>query len=120
MTDLPPIQAADPEKAPEIKSESTMKNEQASEENTSAENNNSLFLYLKDQNGNILKFKMKKHAELRKLFHKYAQNQGVSLDNFRFYHKLSKLRSEHRPIDLNMQDEDTIDVFVQQVGGYLA
>ncbi|XP_006882899.1 PREDICTED: small ubiquitin-related modifier 3-like [Elephantulus edwardii] len=58
--------------------------------------NDHINLKVAGQDGSVVQFKIKRHTPLSKLVKAYWERQGLSLE---------------------MEDEDTIDVFQQQTGG---
>ncbi|XP_012870880.1 PREDICTED: small ubiquitin-related modifier 2-like [Dipodomys ordii] len=65
-------------------------------EGVKTENNDHINLKVAGQDGSVVQFKMKRRTPLSKLMKAYCERQGLSLE---------------------MEDEDTIDVFQQQTGG---
>ena len=76
-------------------------------------------------------FKIKKHTPLRKLMQAYCDRQGLQLTLVRFRFDgnpvkvsscvlagLFKFQETDTPENLEMEDEDTIDVFQSQTGGF--
>ncbi|XP_036134672.1 small ubiquitin-related modifier 2-like [Molossus molossus] len=67
-------------------------------EGVKTENNNHINLKVAGQDGSVVQFKIKRHTPLRKLMKAHCERQDT-------------------PAQLEMEDEDTIDVFQQQTGG---
>ncbi|XP_012887775.1 PREDICTED: small ubiquitin-related modifier 2-like [Dipodomys ordii] len=67
-------------------------------EGVKTENNDHINLKVAGQGGSVVQFKMKRHTPLSKLMKAYCELQDTSAQ-------------------LEMEDEDTIDVFQQQTGG---
>ncbi|XP_004370522.1 small ubiquitin-related modifier 2-like [Trichechus manatus latirostris] len=65
-------------------------------EGVKTENNNHINLKVAGQDGSVVQFKIKRQTPLSKLKKAYCERQGLSLE---------------------MEDEDTIDVFQQQTEG---
>lgn len=69
------------------------------------------------QDGSVVQFKIKRHTPLRKLMQAYCDKQGQSMSNIRFRFDGQAINESDTPNKLEMEDEDTIDVFTQQTGG---
>ncbi|XP_057563736.1 small ubiquitin-related modifier 2-like [Hippopotamus amphibius kiboko] len=67
-------------------------------EGVKTENNDHINLKVAAQDGSVVQFKIKRHTPLSKLTKAYCEQQDT-------------------PAQLEMEDEDTIDVFQQQTGG---
>ncbi|XP_057584266.1 small ubiquitin-related modifier 2-like isoform X1 [Hippopotamus amphibius kiboko] len=65
-------------------------------EGVKTKNNDHVNLKVAGQDGSVVQFKVKRHIPLSNLLKAYCEQQGMSLE---------------------MEDEDTIDVFQQQTGG---
>jgi len=74
-------------------------------------------LKVRDQAGEVMFFKVKRNTEMRKIFDAYAQRLGVQAKNLRFTLDGERLKEGDTPKMLELQDEDQIDVFLDQVGG---
>ncbi|XP_047396980.1 small ubiquitin-related modifier 2-like [Sciurus carolinensis] len=67
-------------------------------EGVKTENNDYINLKVAGQDGSVVQFKIKRHTQLSKLMKAYCERQDT-------------------PAQLEIEDEDTIDVFQQQIGG---
>ncbi|XP_074083513.1 small ubiquitin-related modifier 2-like isoform X2 [Macrotis lagotis] len=67
-------------------------------EGVKTENNDHINLKVAGQDGSVVQFKIKRHTPLSKLMKAYFERQDT-------------------PAQLEMEGEDTIDVFQQQTGG---
>jgi len=85
---------------------------------TKAEGSDHINLRVTGQDGSVVQFKIKKHTPLRKLMQAYCDRQGQSMSNIRFRFDGQAINQEDTPNKLEMEDEDTIDVFTQQTGGF--
>ncbi|XP_003265829.1 small ubiquitin-related modifier 2-like [Nomascus leucogenys] len=65
-------------------------------EGVKTENNDHINLKVVGQDGSVVQFKIKRHTSLSKLMKAYCEQQGLSFE---------------------IEDDDTIDVFQQQMGG---
>ncbi|XP_014402826.1 PREDICTED: small ubiquitin-related modifier 2-like [Myotis brandtii] len=68
-------------------------------EGVKAESNDQINLKVAGQDGSVVQFKIKRHTPLRKLIEAYCERQDT-------------------PAQLEMEEEDNIDVFQQQTGGF--
>ena len=69
------------------------------------------------QDGSVVQFKIKRHTPLSKLMKAYCEQQGLSMRQIRFPFDGQPVNETDTPAQLEMQNEDTIDVFQQQTGG---
>ncbi|XP_075383969.1 small ubiquitin-related modifier 2-like [Tenrec ecaudatus] len=67
-------------------------------EGVKTENNDHINLKVAEQDGSVVPFKIKRHTPLSKLMKALCERQDT-------------------PAPLEMEDEDTMDVFQQQTGG---
>ena len=54
---------------------------------------------------------------MKKLMNAYADRQGVQLRSIRFLFDGERIREDQTPQDLELEDGDSIDVVMEQVGG---
>ncbi|KAF6022389.1 SUMO3 [Bugula neritina] len=76
-------------------------------------------LRVSNQDGSSVTFKIKKHASLKKLMNAYCAREGIDMNAVKFRFDGVPLNPEDTAADLNMEDDDTIDVFQNQTGGGL-
>ncbi|KAJ6523346.1 small ubiquitin-related modifier [Mycena capillaripes] len=62
-------------------------------------------------------FKIKRSTKLSKLQGAYASKVGKDVSSIRFLYDGSRINDDDTPMSLEMEDNDTIDVMVEQVGG---
>ncbi|XP_026020934.1 small ubiquitin-related modifier 2 isoform X2 [Astatotilapia calliptera] len=101
-------------------------------ESVKTENNEHINLKVAGQDGSVVQFKIKRHTPLIKLMKAYCERQGLSMRQIRFRfdgqpinetdtpaqcHPTLSTVQPSKPNTLEMEDEDTIDVFQQQTGG---
>ncbi|KAG7085466.1 hypothetical protein E1B28_003027 [Marasmius oreades] len=65
-------------------------------------------------------FKIKRSTKLSKLQGAYANKVGRDVGSIRFLYDGSRITETDTPSSLDMEDNDTIDVMVEQVGGCTA
>nr|CAB3266705.1 small ubiquitin-related modifier 2-like [Phallusia mammillata] len=79
--------------------------------------NDHINLRVTGQDGSVVQFKIKRHTPLRKLMQAYCDRQAQNLSTIRFRFDGQAINENDTPSKLEMEDEDTIDVFTQQTGG---
>ena len=62
-------------------------------------------------------FKCKPDTKLEKLMRAFCTRQGVAMESVRFLFDGNRIRENQTPNELEMEDGDSIDVVVAQVGG---
>ncbi|XP_070552731.1 small ubiquitin-related modifier 3-like [Ptychodera flava] len=70
------------------------------------------------QDGTVVQFKIKRHTPLKKLMNAYCDRQGLRRNAIRFTFDGNPINEEDTPSQLEMEDDDIIDVFQQQIGGH--
>jgi small ubiquitin-related modifier len=96
-----------------------MSEENQAKQELKSEGSDHINLRVTGQDGSVVQFKIKKHTPLRKLMQAYCDRQGQSMSNIRFRFDGQAINEQDTPAKLEMEDEDTIDVFTQQTGGAL-
>jgi small ubiquitin-related modifier len=74
-------------------------------------------LKVTSQNGEEVHFKIKKTTPLAKLMDTYCQRMGLSRNSIRFLFEGSRLQDQQTPKELEMEDGDSIDAMLEQLGG---
>ncbi|KAH9841141.1 ubiquitin-like protein [Rhodofomes roseus] len=69
------------------------------------------------QTGEEVFFKIKRNTKLSKLQGAYASKVGKDVGSIRFLYDGNRINDDDTPSSLDMEDNDTIDVMVEQVGG---
>jgi len=67
--------------------------------------------------GDEVFFKIKRNTKLSKLQGAYANKVGKDVGSIRFLYDGNRINDDDTPASLEMDDNDTIDVMVEQVGG---
>lgn len=80
--------------------------------------NDHINLKVAGQDGSVVQFKIKRHTPLSKLMKAYCDRQGLAIRQIRFRFDGQPINETDTPAQLEMEDEDTIDVFQQQTGGH--
>nr|XP_045004305.1 small ubiquitin-related modifier 2-like [Jaculus jaculus] len=91
-------------------------NEKPKEE-IKTENNDHINLKVEGQDGSVMQFKIKRHTPLSKLMNAYCERQGLSVRQIRFRFDGQPINETDTPAQLEVEDENTTDVFQQQTGG---
>ncbi|XP_016401222.1 small ubiquitin-related modifier 3-like [Sinocyclocheilus rhinocerous] len=81
--------------------------------------NDHINLKVAGQDGSVVQFKIKRHTPLSKLMKAYCERQGLTMRQIRFRFDGQPINETDTPAQLEMEDEDTIDVFQQQTGGLM-
>ncbi|KAF8554848.1 ubiquitin-like protein [Imleria badia] len=68
--------------------------------------------------GDEVFFKIKRNTKLSKLQGAYAAKVGKDVGSIRFLYDGNRISEDDTPSTLEMEDNDTIDVMVEQVGGW--
>lgn len=67
--------------------------------------------------GEEVYFKIKRNTKLKKLQGAYASKVGKDINTIRFLYDGNRIQEDDTPATLDMENDDTIDVMVEQVGG---
>nr|XP_020857774.1 small ubiquitin-related modifier 2-A-like [Phascolarctos cinereus] len=86
-------------------------------EGVKTENNDHIDLKVAGQDGSVVQAKIKRQTSLSKLMKAYCERQGVSITQIRFRFDGQQINETDTLAQLEIEDEDTIDVFQQQTGG---
>jgi len=82
-----------------------------------ADNPEHINIKVVDGNNNEVFFKIKRTTPFNKLMNAYCSRQGKTMDTLRFLYDGNRINGNDTPEQLEMEDEDTIDVMIQQLGG---
>ena len=69
------------------------------------------------QNGNVTKFRMRGGSPMLLLMEAFCVRHGLLRDQIRFLYDGMRVRDDETPDVLDMEDEDTVDAMLFQVGG---
>ncbi|PPQ69402.1 hypothetical protein CVT25_004635 [Psilocybe cyanescens] len=81
------------------------------------DNNTTINIKVVSSSGEEVFFKIKRSTKLSKLQGAYASKVGKDVGSIRFLYDGSRIQDDDTPATLDMEDNDTIDVMVEQVGG---
>ncbi|MFH4979812.1 hypothetical protein AB6A40_006521 [Gnathostoma spinigerum] len=70
------------------------------------------------QDSNEVHFRVKYGTSMGKLKKAYADRTGVSVNSLRFLFDGRRINDDDTPKSLEMEEDDVIEVFQEQVGGY--
>ena len=69
------------------------------------------------QDGQVIAFKIKRNTPFRKLMHAYCDRTKQAQNTVRFTFDGTRMNDNDTPKSMDMEDNDTIEVFTQQTGG---
>ncbi|EKD11958.1 ubiquitin-like modifier [Drepanopeziza brunnea f. sp. 'multigermtubi' MB_m1] len=72
---------------------------------------------VKNQHGSEVTFKMKRTTPLEKVMDAFCSRQEIDIKSVRFLFEGQRVQPTDTPISLEMEDEDIIEVFIEQLGG---
>ena len=78
-----------------------------------------LTLKVREQTGEEMVFKVKKHTSMKKIMAAFADKKGVSLNHLTFMFDGNRITEEDTPKMLEMEDGDQLEVVLHQTGGDL-
>ncbi|XP_064291777.1 small ubiquitin-related modifier 3-like [Passer domesticus] len=67
--------------------------------------------------GSVVQFRMKRQTPLSKLMEAYCSRQGLSMRHIMFLFDGQPIKEADTPAQLEMEHDDTIEVYQQQTGG---
>ncbi|KAF8953681.1 ubiquitin-like protein [Flammula alnicola] len=79
--------------------------------------NTTINIKVVSSSGEEVFFKIKRSTKLSKLQGAYASKVGKDVGSIRFLYDGARIQDDDTPASLDMDDNDTIDVMVEQVGG---
>jgi len=91
--------------------------QQQPQDEVKPENPDTINIKVVSSSGEEVFFKIKKNTKLSKLQGAYAAKVGKDMASIRFLYEGSRINDDDTPASLDMVDNDTIDVMVEQVGG---
>ncbi|KAJ7328803.1 small ubiquitin-related modifier [Mycena olivaceomarginata] len=83
----------------------------------SEESQSTINIKVVSSTGEEVFFKIKRSTKLSKLQGAYATKVGKDVSSIRFLYDGARINDDDTPHSLDMEDNDTIDVMVEQVGG---
>ncbi|PSC72782.1 Small ubiquitin-related modifier 1 [Micractinium conductrix] len=72
---------------------------------------------VKDQSGGEVVFRVKPHTKFEKIILAFCQKKSVDPAQVRFVYDGNRLDRNSTPAELDMEEGDTIDAFLEQIGG---
>ncbi|NXR63102.1 SUMO3 protein, partial [Rhadina sibilatrix] len=79
--------------------------------------NDNIDLRVVAQDGSVLQFRIKRHTPLSKLMKAYCCRQGLLMRHIMFLFDGQPIKGNDTPAQLELEHEDTIEVYKQQTGG---
>ncbi|KAL4440710.1 hypothetical protein ABPG77_000419 [Micractinium sp. CCAP 211/92] len=73
---------------------------------------------VKDQSGGEVVFRVKPHTKFEKIINAFCQKKSVDPGQVRFVYDGNRLNPTSTPADVEMEEGDTIDAFLEQIGGH--
>ncbi|PNW72397.1 hypothetical protein CHLRE_16g675861v5 [Chlamydomonas reinhardtii] len=74
-------------------------------------------LVVKDQEGSEVHFKVKMKTKLEKVIDAYCKKKALDASTIRFLYDGNRVNPTNTPAELGMEDGDTIDCLITQLGG---
>ncbi|KAL5700473.1 hypothetical protein ACHQM5_025910 [Ranunculus cassubicifolius] len=71
-----------------------------------------------NQDHSVVTFNVKRHSKLEKLMHLYCEHKKVDVDTFKFLYTGKRIKGHQTPHELEMENVDEIDAFLDQLGGF--
>ena len=69
------------------------------------------------QDNGVTGFKLKKSMKFEKMFTAFCTRKGVDRQSTRFLFDGERLQGDQTPADLDMEDNEIVEAFVQMLGG---
>jgi len=91
--------------------------QQTQQEDVKTEDSGTINIKVVSSTGDEVFFKIKRSTKLSKLQGAYANKVGKDVNSIRFLYDGARIADDDTPTSLEMEDNDTIDVMVEQVGG---
>lgn len=76
-----------------------------------------LTIVVKDATGGEVQFKVKTTTKFQKVFEAYAGKKSLDARSIKFLFEGQRVHETMTPADLDMEDGDSIDAMLEQVGG---
>lgn len=90
----------------------------SAEEKKGDEKDGQINLKVKDQDNSEVHFKVKMTTKFEKIFNAFCSRKALQPDAVRFLFDGSRINPNQTPKDLDMEDGDSIDAMMEQVGGH--
>lgn len=75
------------------------------------------FCFYRPQDGTQVHFKVKRTTPFQKVFNAYATRQNLNSESLKFLFDGRRLKAHETPADYDMEDGDSIDCMLEQLGG---
>ncbi|CAL6350801.1 unnamed protein product [Bathycoccus prasinos] len=93
------------------------RNKMDSEEEKKEDRGEHINLKVKDQDNAEVHFKVKMGTKFKKIFDAFLQRKSLQPGSVRFLFDGERVREDQTPQELDMEDGDSLDVMMEQVGG---
>lgn len=70
------------------------------------------------QNNSEVHFRIKKTTQMKKLKAAFCERQGIPVNSVRFLFEGTRISDDQCPKDMDMEENDTIEVYQEQTGGH--
>jgi len=94
-----------------------MSQEATTQPEVKSEGSETINVKVVSSSGDEVFFKIKRSTKLSKLQGAYASKVGKDVGSIRFLYDGTRINEDDTPASLDMEENDTIDVMVEQVGG---
>mmetsp|Transcript_10251 Transcript_10251/g.29432 ORF Transcript_10251/g.29432 Transcript_10251/m.29432 type:complete len:93 (+) Transcript_10251:75-353(+) len=89
----------------------------ADEEEKKEDKGEHINLKVKDQDNAEVHFKVRTGTKFKKIFDAFLQRKSLQPGSVRFLFDGERVREDQSPQELDMEDGDSLDVMMEQVGG---
>jgi small ubiquitin-related modifier len=76
-----------------------------------------LNIKMRSQNGDEMMFLLKDSTKFAKVFQSYSEKVGIPVESLRIMFDGNRVQDTDTPQSLGLEEEDTLDVYVYQIGG---
>ncbi|EEH57334.1 uncharacterized protein MICPUCDRAFT_33538 [Micromonas pusilla CCMP1545] len=90
----------------------------AEEEKKNDEKGDHINLKVKDQDNSEVHFKVRQTTKFSKIFDAFCARKSLQPDSVRFLFDGQRVNANMTPKDLDMEDGDSLDAMMEQVGGF--
>lgn len=77
-----------------------------------------LSIRVRDQHGGEVVFKVKRTTKMKRVLQAFCERKGWNPQEVRFAFDGQRVNDDMSPEDLGMENNDSIDAFLEQLGGY--
>lgn len=99
-------------------SDSTQQNTKPEGGDSSANDPEYIRLKVVGQDNTEIHFRVRMTTKMEKLKRSYSERQGVPVNSLRFLFDGRRINDDETPKQLEMEDDDVIEVYQEQTGGW--